>query len=213
VAVTVGIFDGGLISMPTHTTKTRRAAVTEWTFRLSLADIDLDDDTQMDVLFETGCGDATFFTEGSGNFAVFHRDAPTPETAVLSAIRDVESTGSDVRVLRVETEDDWLTAAEIADKTGRSRQNVHQLIQGQRGPGNFPPPVSRHNARNPLWSWNVVRSWFVRYAPGSVPASTEHPSTDFLAAVNDRLDLRERQRQAPDAPWWPDMDAVLPLVS
>lgn len=196
-----------------ETTRPGSVAVTEWSFRLSLADIDVDDDAQMDILFEAGCDDATFFAENGGTYAVFHRDASTPELAVLSAIRGIESVGGDARVLRVETDDDWLTAAEIAQKTGRTRQSIHQLIQGQRGPGGFPLPVSRHNARNPLWSWNAVRAWFVSYAPGSVPASSEHPSTNFLAAVNDRLDLRECHRQVPDAPWWPDIDAVLPLVS
>src|SRR5262249_57829296 len=61
------------------------------------------------------------------------REAPTPETAVLSAVRDVESVGGAVRVLRVGNEDEWLTGAEIAERTGRSRQSIGQLVWGDRG--------------------------------------------------------------------------------
>jgi hypothetical protein len=35
-----------------------------------------------------------------------------------------------------------------------------------------------------------------------------YPTGDFLA----RLDLRERLLQAPDAPWWSELNAVLPLA-
>jgi len=185
----------------------------EWTFRLDMAGVDVDSDDQLGALFEAGCDDATFANDGGGTYAVFHRNAPSPESAVLSAIRDVEGVGAPVRVLRVDTEDDWLTAAEIAERVGRSRQSVAQLIRGVRGPGGFPPPVARRDARNPLWSWEQVREWFARYTPQVVSPKTAHPSPDFLAAVNDRLDLRERYRHTPDAPWWAEMTDVLPLVS
>jgi hypothetical protein len=187
--------------------------VNEWTFRLNLAGLDVDDDAQLDALYEAGCDDATFAADDNGSHAVFHRQAPTPEKAVLSAIRGIESAGGRVRVVSVETEDDWLTAAEIAERTGRSRQNVSQLVRGDRGPGDFPSPAARRDARNPLWSWEEVRTWFARYAPGDAPTRPEHPAPDFIAAVNARLDLRERRRRTPHAPWWPDIAEALPLVS
>jgi hypothetical protein len=189
-----------------------RGPVNEWTFRLILADLDIDDDAQLDALYEAGCDDATFATDEHGAYAVFHRQAPAPEKAVLSAIRAIESICGRVRV-KVETEDDWLTAAEIAERTGRSRQNISQLIRGERGPGGFPVPAVRRDARNPLWSWEDVWAWFARYAPGDVPTRPERPSPDFVAAVNDRLDLRERHRRIPHASWWPDIAEALPLVS
>lgn len=186
----------------------------EWTFRLNVVGLDVDDDAQMDALYEAGCDDATFGTDDAGVHAVFHREAPTPEAAVLSAIRAIEGAGLDVRVLRVETEDEWLTAAEIAERTGRTRQSIRQLIAGARGPGNFPRPVVRRDARSPLWSWDEVRAWFGAYDPEAVAAlPKDRPSSDFVAAVNDRLDERERRRHFPDAPWWPELADVLPLVS
>jgi hypothetical protein len=131
---------------------------------------------------------------------------------VLSAIRAVGSAGGPVRVVRVAAEDDWLTAAELAERTGRSRQNISQLARGERGPGGFPAPVARRGARSPLWSWDDVRTWFARHAPGETPTPAERMSADFLAAVNDRLDLRERLRRVPHAPWWPEIAKAVPLA-
>lgn len=187
--------------------------MTGWTFRLILAGLDTDDDERMDALYEAGCDDTTFTEDAYGVSAVFQRSAATPEAAVLSAVRDVESAGTGVRVVRVENEPQWLTAAEIAERTGRSRQSISQLATGRRGPGDFPPPVLRRGARSPLWSWDEVRAWFARFDPDTVQPLVDRPSADFLAAVNDRLDLRERRRRTPDAEWWADLGAVLPLVS
>ena len=140
----------------------------EWGFRLDLSTGELSDE-QLDALYEAGCDDATFAVDETGAYAVFDRAAATPEEAVLTAIRDIEDSGADVWVLRVADEDDWLTAPEIAQRTGRSRQSVHQLINGERGAGEFPAPVSRRDRRSPLWSWEDVRAWFARHEPGSVP--------------------------------------------
>lgn len=49
----------------------------------------------------------------------FDREAPTEQDAVISAIVDIEQTGIGARVLRVEADDDWLTASEIAVRVGR----------------------------------------------------------------------------------------------
>jgi hypothetical protein len=175
--------------------------------------LDIDDDAYLDALYEAGCDDATFATDAGGAYAVFHRQAPTPEQAVLSAIRSVESAGGPVRAVRVAAEDDWLTTAEIAERIGRSRQSISQLVRGERGPGGFPAPVARCGARSPLFSWAEVRVWFARHLPSEAPTPTEHMSADFFAAVNDRLDLRERLRRVPHAPWWAEVTKVIPLVS
>ena len=187
--------------------------MSEWTFRLIIAGVELVD-ADVDALFEAGCDDATFAKERDGSvIGLFDRAAGTPETAVLSAVVDVESAGIDARVVRVVIEDDWLTAAEVAERVGRTRQSLGQLVRGDRGPGGFPAPVARQGLPNPLWSWIEVAAWFRGYEPAAVPTSTPTLSPDFLAEVNDRLDLRERRRHAPDAPWRPELDDALPLVS
>ena len=178
--------------------------MSEGTFRLTLAGIALTDE-EMDALFEAGCDDATFSLERDGTvLGFFDREADTQEDAVLSAIHNVESADIGVRVLRVTQDDDWLTASEIAERVGRTRQSIGLLIRGDRGPGGFPAAVARHGSRNPLWSWAEVEAWFERYEPLAVQKPVKL-SPDFLAELNDRLDLRERLLTLPTlrgAPGW-----------
>lgn len=188
--------------------------MSEWVFRLIIAGVELTD-PELDALFEAGCDDATFAKERDGSvLALFDREDETPEAAVVSAIVDIEAkAGIGARVVKVLVEDDWLTAAEVAERLGRSRQSIGQLVRGVRGPGGFPAPIARHGTPNPLWSWYEVDAWFRDYEPGSVPDGRPRLAPDFLAEVNDRLDLRERLRRCPDAPWRPELDEALPLVS
>jgi hypothetical protein len=185
--------------------------MTEWAFQLTIAGIALTDD-ELNILFEAGCDDATFSFERDGTvLGFFDREAETQEDAVLSAIHDVESVDIGARVLRVTEDDDWFTASEIATRVGRTRQSIGQLIRGDRGPGGFPAPVARHGLPNPLWSWPDVEAWFGRYDPAAIRKRRSTLSPDFLAELNDRLDLRERLRHSPNAPWRPRLVAALPL--
>jgi hypothetical protein len=185
--------------------------MTEWAFRLTVAGIGLTDE-QLDALFEAGCDDAAFSLERDGMvFGFFDREAATQEDAVLSAIHDVQSADIDARVLRVTEDDDWLTASEIATRVGRTRQSIGQLVRGDRGPGGFPAPVARHGLPNPLWSWSDVEAWFGCYDPAAIRKRRSTLSPDFLAELNDRLDLRERLLHSPNAPWRPRLVAALPL--
>jgi hypothetical protein len=185
--------------------------MTDWTFRLTIGGITLTDE-QLDALFEAGCDDAAFALERDGIvLGLFDRKAETQEDAVLSAISDIEASGIGARVLRVARDDDWLTGSEIAKRVGRTRQSIGLLIRGDRGPGDFPPPVARWGSPNPLWSWAEVDAWFERYEPAAVRKRGSKLSPDFLAELNDRLDLRERLRHSPNAPWRPRLVAALPL--
>ena len=184
--------------------------MTEWTFRLTLRGIELTDE-QLDALYEAGCDDGSFSAEPDGTvLGFFDREAPTEQDAVISAIVEVEQAGIGARVLRVEADDDWLTGSEIAARVGRSRQSIALLARGERGPGDFPAPVARQRSSNPLWSWAEVEAWFQATTP-AVPAPGPTLSPDFLAEVNDRLDLRERLRHSPNAPWRPKLNEALPL--
>ena len=71
--------------------------------------------------------------------------------------------------------------------------------------------MARHGSRNPLWSWAEVEAWFERYKPAAVQNRGSKLSPDFLAELNDRLDLRERLLHTPDASWRPRLAEALPL--
>jgi len=111
----------------------------------------------------------------------FDIEADTFADAVLRAINEVEKV-SGLSVVRVEP-DQLVWASEIADRIGRTRQSVDQLIKGQRGPGGFPAPVSG-NVRNPLWRWVEVEAWFAAY---------EHREIDVEPVSYTHLDVYKRQ--------------------
>lgn len=147
------------------------------------------DEACLDALFEVGCDDATFSTKGELIVADVDRQAATVLEAIISAIRDVESV-DDLVVLRVDP-DELVWASEIAERTGRSRQSINQLIKGQRGPGGFPAPAT-HATRNPLWRWSDVEAWFAAY--DSREPDTERSSV--IGAINGALEARRSIRAA-----------------
>jgi predicted DNA-binding transcriptional regulator AlpA len=151
-------------------------------------------DERLDALYEAGCNDATFSTKGELTFAEFDRETTTLVDAIDSAITAVESVPG-VEVLHVDP-DELVWAAEIAERTGRTRASVDHLIRGVRGPGDFPPPAS-HATRNPLWRWSEVEDWFAAYE-GRQP-DTERSA--IIGAINGalqaRLGLRTARQHAP----------------
>ncbi len=149
-------------------------------------------DAHLDTLVEAGCDDATFSSKGGLVFAAFDREAETMLDAVVSAIEDVESVEG-LEVLHVDP-DELVWASEIAERTGRTRQSVDQLIKGQRGPGGFPDPAT-HATRNPLWRWSEVEAWFAAYEGRQ--ADTERSLV--IGAINGTLQARHSLRAAPHA--------------
>jgi predicted DNA-binding transcriptional regulator AlpA len=149
-------------------------------------------DVVLDALFEAGCDDATFSAEEGRITAEFDREGLTLFDAVISAIEDVESVGG-LEVLEV-SPDELIWASEIAQRTGRSRQSIDQLIKAQRGPGGFPVPAS-HATRNPLWRWSDVQAWFAAYE-GRDPDSVRSVA---LSAINGALQARHSVRAAPES--------------
>lgn len=146
----------------------------------------------IDALFEAGCDDATISQKGDLIFAAFDREASSMLDAVISAISDVESVDG-LEVLHVDP-DELVWASEIAERVGRTRQSVDQLIKGQRGPGGFPPPAS-HATRNPLWRWSEVETWLADYE-GREP---ETERSIVLGAINGALQARHSLRGSREA--------------
>ncbi len=128
-----------------------------------------------------GSSSGTYFVE-------FERLNPTFRGALSSAIDDVESIEG-IRVRRVEP-DDLLTAAEIAERLGRSRESVRLLAAGARGGGRFPPPSSHLRARQRLWRWTDIADW-----SGELD-SEERECAHYVAAVNAALEYRQHRHNA-----------------
>ena len=161
-------------------------------FTLVLSGFTVIDEDVEDRLFEAGCDDALLSTRDGVPFLDFERDADSLLSAIMGAIADVEGAGLNVRVIRVEP-DELVTASEIAERTGRSRESIRLLAAGKRGMGGFPPPVRGLKSRMRLWRWAEVIAWMAEHDGAAQSEAVSHAHT--IAAVNGALELR---RHAPE---------------
>lgn len=157
----------------------------EFNFTLAL-DVSGLSESQINALYRT-VPDSTASERNERAYVGLDRDAPDFATAVVSAIEDVERALPDVRVLALEPED-LVSQADIAQRRGRSRESISQLVKGERGPGNFPQP-RYFVADRGLWRWRDVEKWFDAYE-GRQP-QFHHDA--FIDAVNAVLAVRHTQ--------------------
>lgn len=132
----------------------------QFEFTLVIVDVDYNDDAFEDRFYEAGCDDALISVVKGSVVLDFTRDAKNFAHAVSSAIQNVRSTGA--RIVRIEP-DSYATMSDIAERAGVTRQSISQLIQGERGPGGFPPPIARVSSESPLWDWLTVARWLCRH--------------------------------------------------
>jgi predicted DNA-binding transcriptional regulator AlpA len=128
--------------------------MTEYNFTLIL-DGDVED--HVDELFDAGLDDALLGETNGIAYAEFDREAPSLLEAITEAIGQVRSVPG-IAVSRVEPED-YVTAAEIASQTGKSREAIRLLAAGKRGSGSFPRPYLRVRNRSPLWRRSEILAW------------------------------------------------------
>jgi hypothetical protein len=137
-----------------------------------------------DAVHEAGCGDAAHGMRSGVVYLEFDREADSFLEAVMTAIRDVSSI-PDAVVARLEP-DELVTASDIADRIGRTRESIRLLIEGARGPGGFPVPVSGSSARRiRLWRWTQVAEWLDEHGF----TADRRDEARIIAAINGALDL------------------------
>jgi hypothetical protein len=143
-----------------------------------------------DALYEAGCDDALVGSRDGVLFAEFDREAPSPAEAIISAIRQIESAGVGLTVVRVEP-DELVSSAEIATRVGLNRETIRLYATGRRGPGTFPPPVARLRSRSPLYRWTDVAPWLAHHGGTAAAHSTAQLETaTLIGMLNAAFDLR-----------------------
>jgi hypothetical protein len=146
------------------------------------------------ALFEAGCDDATLSIRHGLLYVEFSRSARSIEAAIFSAIQNIREANIGAEVLRVD-ECNLVTASEIARRIGRTRQQVHQYIKGERGPGNFPAPEFYLAEGSPLWAWCQVSSWL---AQNDILRPEEGWNAEVVAAINNRLEAIQYRQRNPE---------------
>ncbi len=158
--------------------------MTTHAFTLVVAGPDLQEPSRLDALFEAGCDDATFGRQSGLQIAEFDREAESLADAVRSAVVAIEKTVEGARVFAVQPSE-FVTQAAIAERIGRTRESVRLLIEGRRGPGNFPAPLAVLADTRPVYAWTLVVRWLAEY-DRTIPRDAVE-SADVLAAMNDAL--------------------------
>ena len=166
-----------------------------YSFTLIVEGTDFMDDDIVDAAYEAGCDDALLGVSNGVPCADFSREAPSLEDAALSAIADIESVDG-IEVIRI-ADAGLLSIAEIAARTGRTRESVRLLVEGKRGPGGFPPPVTHPGRRHRLWYWPEVARWFETTGVGRASGDQEQ----ILAAINAWLELRRLRKTVAPERW------------
>lgn len=127
------------------------------TYEFSIVASGLDPEAEgfADKFFAAGCNDATISFQKGHIILDFARDADSLESAIASAVENVDKAGANVD--RVEP-DPLVSLIEIADRSGLTRQAISNYLKGIRGE-NFPPPVARVTGESSLWDWATVARW------------------------------------------------------
>jgi hypothetical protein len=156
-------------------------------FRILVHDPITDDDANR--LFETLPDDPAIETGPKAHAIGFDREGDNLLDLILDAVAQIISAGLEP----VAVEDELVTAADIAERTGRTRQSISMLISGDRGPGGFPLPAAGH-VRSPLWRWADVAGWMEGLNGRSYHADER---SRIVAGVNGALSMRALARERP----------------
>lgn len=113
---------------------------------------------QQDALYEATGGDVGIEDGPRGIFLSLEREALSLSAAITSAVRDVERRVPGLRVIGIGQED-GVTLADIAQRTGRSCESVRLYAAGKRGPTGFPAPDWTSPGGQRFYSWAEVASW------------------------------------------------------
>ena len=168
--------------------------MTTHTFTLIVNGPDLQSDERIDDVYEAGCDDALIGRADGIQYADFDREADSFQYAVLTAVAELESI-SGVNVVRL-ADAGLVSMADIAARTGRTRESVRLLIAGERGPGGFPPPVTDPRSRYRLWRSAEVAAWLRENLNTLLnDAAEDH----VRAAINASLELRHHRAHLNDA--------------
>lgn len=156
-------------------------------FTLVLKNVNENTNELEDSLYEAGCDDALINYKNGAVYLEFDREASSLEEAVISAIKDVQSSSVDAEVASVAPEN-FVTEAEIAKRLKKSRQTISLWIKGERREF-FPHPVMRLAEKSPLWRWDEVCAWL--YENRIIENQNLVDDALFFANINAALEERD----------------------
>ncbi|QNP62637.1 helix-turn-helix transcriptional regulator [Streptomyces genisteinicus] len=152
----------------------------EYEFHFVVDGIDVEDDAAFAVVHEV-----------FGGVLTRHRDrhfldvSESGANAIDAAHRIVVRLRTSLPALRLlRVDPDLVGVSDIAERAGRTRQNVQQWLSGERRQDKLPFPDPEGIAgRSPVWRWGDVNAWLAQFGEGDdvhPPTREEALTIDFL---------------------------------
>lgn len=138
----------------------------DFTLKFKLQDSDINPETYIDKLYDSGCDDAIIGTGKKGYISFnFIREASSAYQAVSSAIENIKNAIPQAVLINVAP--DFVGVTDIADILGCSRQNVRKLILKD----NLNSPVAVYEGAQSIWHLADVLTWLVENKAYSIDES------------------------------------------
>ncbi|MFC9610443.1 helix-turn-helix transcriptional regulator [Streptomyces sp. NPDC056938] len=167
----------------------------DFTFVVSGADVD--DQAAVDALLEN-C-DALLARAGGVDLLSITGSGDSAIEAALTAVSAARAAVPQLQVCRLDR--DLVGVHEIAERTGRSRQNVSQWIAGDRKAQGEPFPAAEGTVgRSQAWLWSEVNQWLASHGLDdgvAYPTRTEMAEIDVALANSVSVTLNFTAAEAP----------------
>ena len=163
----------------------------DYTFTLILGNVDENTVSLEDHLFAAGCDDALINFRNGAVYLDFGRKASSIEDAIISAIKDVENSTLEIKVIGIGP-DDYVNESEMAKRLQIKRQIVSLWVKGERRiKMPFPKPVMKLSERSPLWRWYEVLKWL--YQQNQIDDLRMIENARFIENINAVLLERDKE--------------------
>jgi len=169
------------------------AAMPTYTVSVILENVELTDDV-LDTLFLHLPDSVPSAVNGVVKVTV-PVDASDDQTAAFDVIDQLHAALPDATIARLDQ--DLVSISDVAERTGRTRESVRLLVDGKRGPGEFPAPVGTVGDAIRVWPWSAVLTWFREMLGDDLGQLGVHPETAALVDACLYGKVRRRARSAP----------------
>lgn len=163
----------------------------QYSFTLILGNVDENTASLEDHLFQAGCDDALINFRNGTVYLDFDRQAPSIDEAIISAIKNIESSTLGIKVIGIGP-DDFVNESEMAKRLHVKRQLVSLWVKGERRVKMpFPKPVMKLSERSPLWRWHEVLKWL--YQQNQIDDLRMLETAKFIESLNAVLLERDQE--------------------
>ncbi|MFJ8693596.1 helix-turn-helix transcriptional regulator [Streptomyces roseolilacinus] len=156
----------------------------DYDFTFVVSGVDVDDQAAVDALLEN-C-DALLARAGGVDLLSVTGSGESAIEAALTAVSAARGAVPQLRVCRLDR--DLVGVHEIAERTGRSRQNVSQWIAGDRKAQGEPFPAPEGTVgRSRAWLWSEVNQWLAAHGlddGAAYPTRAEMAEIDVALATS-----------------------------